>query len=684
MGLCFSRKESPSPPPDPIPKCIPNEKNVEEKKEKQGAAAAQPVAEVATEKKQDVGITQTPKKTPAAEEKDKIKKAETPTKKSRKRGESSGSGGDRSPLGAVRTSSCTKEEVDAILIQCGRLSRSSSGKASTESGGGHRKYSGSKRSYDFDNEKKGEEEEEEEEEEWEKPISRPSPRRRTPGRERSGSRERSSGGGRRVSRSPGRRSEGPTSSSSAGDNSKKPAKMVSVPAREKGGGLVTEAGGVGARRVSSAAASKRAGEARGLRSASPRSRSPANTTRTATENAVHHNPQPSQPQSLSRNSSRKAERSPYRRNPMAELDENSLRGNQNGSNNCKAQKIKEGEEGLRKPSQSQTQKASENIANLRKSEQRNGGAVEVKGTNVITNFVREQPMNRRAKEQQMEPEIGEGALQVKGASKDGEAHLTSNGVESSLNPRTITRTRSSRRSSRDFDHALDLNPDNHLIPTSYTSLLLEDIHNYHQKNTAFSLPACVSKACSILEAVADLKSSCSENKSSDADRSNNDDGSLDGRFGRRGLVPKGPFVESEIVVKDDLMEPSLHKYVSVRDLGGGEMEPQESAGSNSFIGQPWSSPWEPNSGDSTDRYWTSQSINGDEVEQQQQQQQSTREVARNSEARGRRLRDGSTTNSLPTTMSSGSKKRELDHHRALHRGGSGFGGGSGKAAAASS
>ncbi|EHA8591881.1 putative serine/arginine repetitive matrix protein 1 [Cocos nucifera] len=281
-------------------------------------------------------------------------------------------------------------------------------------------------------------------------------------------------------------------------------------------------------------------------------------------------------------------------------------------------------------------------------------------------------MNCRVKEQQMEHEIREGALQVKRASKDGETHLTSNVVES-LNPRTITRTKSSRRSSRDFDNALD---DNHLNPTSYTSLLLEDIHNYHQKNTAFSLPACVSKACSILEAVADLNSSCSENKSSEADRSNNDNGSLNGRFGRRGLVPKGPFVESEIMVKDDLMEPSLHKYVSVRDLGG-EIEPQESAGSNSFIGQPWSSSWEPNSVDSTDRYWTSQSINGNEVERQQQQ--SMPEVACNSGARGRRLRSGSCTNSLPTTVSSGSKKIELDHHRPLHRGGSGLGGGSGKA-----
>ncbi|CAN1846079.1 Uncharacterized protein At1g65710 [Linum perenne] len=41
---------------------------------------------------------------------------------------------------AVRTSSCTKEEVEAILIQCGRLSRNNSfgtpGKAAVASGSG--------------------------------------------------------------------------------------------------------------------------------------------------------------------------------------------------------------------------------------------------------------------------------------------------------------------------------------------------------------------------------------------------------------------------------------------------------------------------------------------------------------------------------------------------------------------
>ena len=70
------------------------------------------------------------------------------------------------PSAPVRTSSCTKEEVDAILIQCGRLSRSSSGarraassgEVGDDGGDGHRRrHSGSKRSYDFDQEARDEE-----------------------------------------------------------------------------------------------------------------------------------------------------------------------------------------------------------------------------------------------------------------------------------------------------------------------------------------------------------------------------------------------------------------------------------------------------------------------------------------------------------------------------------------------
>ncbi|KAM0950151.1 hypothetical protein DsansV1_C04g0038401 [Dioscorea sansibarensis] len=569
MGCCFSKRSSPSPPlpaPNPISIDVSHVKNVVEKekekeKEKEVVVVAQ--RQQGCEEKEQV-VT--------AVEKNKAEPVVVVVEEQR-------------PL-PVRTSSCTKEEVDAILIQCGRLSRSSSGKTSNEVGGGGRKYSGSKRSYDFDEERRkggggGEEEEEE------KPVSRPSPRRRTPGRERSGSRERD----RRVSRSPGRRSECPASGSSGGfngDRVKQPGKMVSVPPLEKGNVVVAN-----------------------KRSASPGSRClMGNNGRTSNENAHS-----SQPQSLSRSSSKKAEQSPYRRNPMSEIDDNCLRNDQPGFRN-KAMKLREGEEIVRKPIQAQTQ--------------RNGGEV----SNGIKDCVRDQLMSCRGKEQQQE-QRKEG-IDEKGASKSI--------IEI---PGTITRTRSSRRSSRDLDHN----------PMSYASLLLEDIQNYHQQNnnTAFSLPACVTKACTILEAVADLNSSFSDNKSYiDGDQqSNNDNGS-----GKRGLLAREPFLESEIQVKDDLMEPSLHKYVTVREFGV-EMEPQESAGSNSFIGQTWASPLEPNSVDSKEQSWsTSRSTNYKEEfssvsYNNNNNSQSGKQQKTVSDARERRSRGGS------SNLSHASRKREL-------------------------
>lgn len=170
-------------------------------------------------------------------------------------------------------------------------------------------------------------------------------------------------------------------------------------------------------------------------------------------------------------------------------------------------------------------------------------------------------------------------------------------------PPAVTRSRSSRLS-RD----LDINPETLTNPnSSYTALLLEDIHNFHQNNAppppppaAFSLPPCVSKACSILEAVADLNSSTASNLST-TDQIN--------KVVRK--AKQEPILESEITGSDDLMQPSFHKYVTVRrgtTSGGDEdLEEQESSGSNSFVGsqQQWacSSTWEPNSAESTDR-WT--------------------------------------------------------------------------------
>lgn len=222
--------------------------------------------------------------------------------------------------------------------------------------------------------------------------------------------------------------------------------------------------------------------------------------------------------------------------------------------------------------------------------------------------------------------VAEGGPQPK--TNNIETTIVVSGVES-MKPPGLTRTRSSRRS-RD----LDLNPESLLNPTplSYTSLLLEDIQNFHQKNTntntntqtvtttvtpSFSLPACVSKAQSILEAVADLNSCTSSNPSyafSDdrrifTDTSYHNSMEEKNPVGKNRLEGKDPFVvESEIEVSNDIVEPSLHKYVTVKrgTIGGGEMEEQESSGSNSFVGGSQLHSWERNSADSTD-CWTSRS-----------------------------------------------------------------------------
>lgn len=236
----------------------------------------------------------------------------------------------------VRTSSCTKEEVDAILIQCGRLSRNSSGKAASSSPAAGRRYrSGSKRSFDLDHchndtisteedQKKTNASDELCEDDAEKrhrqsprPLSQDSSsssrrRRRTPSREREQQHQRSSSRERRVSRSPGRRSSETTAPSNA--STSRPGKMVSVPATVSSL-MVVDKG------ESAAAATgngiKRITVRRNVGAASPRSQSPAR----ANGNASNAQQQPS----LSRNPSRKAaEQSPYRRNPLSEVDPNSL------------------------------------------------------------------------------------------------------------------------------------------------------------------------------------------------------------------------------------------------------------------------------------------------------------------------------------------------------------------------
>ncbi|KAJ6374952.1 hypothetical protein OIU77_000012 [Salix suchowensis] len=567
----------------------------------------------------------------------------------------------------VRTSSCTKEEVDAILIQCGRLSRSNSSGAGKPLSSG-RKYSGSKRSYDFDNNnnehdqdvkpatsadydsiRKGNDEEEEGEVTTERrqhrhrqrhrQSSRPSAspsaqgRRRTPSRERdqiqrSGSRERASGGnsGRRVSRSPGRRSEiaqntgitpgNPNATIPANNTGgNRPGKMVSVPATvsslvmDKSNNIGVEPQATaGTKRISVKRNFGEASVAGSRTAASPRSQSPARANaKTSNEN----NQQPC----LSRSNSRKADQSPYRRNPLSEIDPNSLQHSQPSGN--KATCTSNNRSQIRNKDIEGQTVAKETFNPLNQTPMKKQNSEKNNRVNAQVANYRCSNMasleNKLSKEQQMEEAKGHPPVTTNMVDLGGE----------SLKPQALTRSRSARRS-RD----LDLNPETLLNPSpSYTALLLEDIQNFHQKNTppSFSLPACVTKACSILEAVADLNSTTSSNLSCafSNDRISPPAVAAVNLVGKKKLPEaKDPFVESEVLVSDDLMEPSFHKYVTVRRGGdilcGEDMDGQESSGSNSFVGGSQqhlglstTSSWEPNSADSTDR-WSTRSNTRDE------------------------------------------------------------------------
>ncbi|GJM85636.1 hypothetical protein PR202_ga02107 [Eleusine coracana subsp. coracana] len=138
----------------------------------------------------------------------------------------------------------------------------------------------------------------------------------------------------------------------------------------------------------------------------------------------------------------------------------------------------------------------------------------------------------------------------------------------------------SRRASRDLDQGSS---------NSYASQILEDIQNYHNEQhqasatPSFSLPACVAKACSILDAVADLNSSST---SSSSLANNNNDYSAD---------DKGS-VNDDYSAAD---KGSARRQVAA--LTAAEAEPQESAGSNSVSAIPCTPSWEPASVESSDR-----------------------------------------------------------------------------------
>ncbi|KAK7305591.1 hypothetical protein VNO77_43497 [Canavalia gladiata] len=510
----------------------------------------------------------------------------------------------------VRTSSCTKEEVDAILIHCGRLSRNSSGKAAAAAACGERgrRYSGSKRSFDFDhcdNDTVSTDEDQtkanynnidlcegERHQHPRSPSQERRRRRRTPSRERE-QQQRSSSRERRVSRSPGRRSSENTAPANARNNSNinsRPGKMVSVPATVSS--LVMDknnnGGGSGGESAAATTTIKRITVRRNVGAASPRSQSPARANGNAANANKGFSENQQQP-SLSRNSSRKAEQSPYKRNPLSEIEPNSLAFSYSTANNNSSRV-------QNRPTKEFEAEANQKIT-----------AVD-KGVNV----------NCKTKMGQKED------VKVQSSMNDNIVVKTvvPPGVDN-LKPHTLTRSRSSRRSrDLDFNPEALLNP-----PQSYTSLLLEDIQNFHQKNTpSVALPACVTKACSILEAVADLNSNTSLKFCGEEDR-RSPSAFQPGRneynvplstnnYGKREPDTDEPLVESMLVFNDDddVMEPSLHKYVTVHrggSLGGGvDMEDQESSGSNSITvssgQQHWgiSSSWEPSSVDSKD-CWTS-------------------------------------------------------------------------------
>uniref|UniRef100_A0ACD5Z546 Uncharacterized protein n=1 Tax=Avena sativa TaxID=4498 RepID=A0ACD5Z546_AVESA len=541
MGLCFSKKQQgTAPPPAPAPQPI---AVAGAKPKKPSKIAAATVTDEKAKK-----ATQ-PKRASNAEESAAAGKKAAPIVVVKAKAAAAGGGEEKKMEEArpavvvvakgpapVRTSSCTKEEVDAILVQCGRLSRSSSGTgmaASSETGGGgHRRHSGSKRSCDLDRERSAGGDGADEEGDWERlPVSRPSPHRGSPQRKRSGSRERTSGGSRRSSRSPGRRGEGAPSASSGGAR-QQPGKMVSVPAREKG---------------PAAAAGKRC--------ASPRASSPARVAAAGNENAGGGQKTAAQTPALSRSSSRKAEQSPQRRSPMAEIDENSLRNN--SSTNAKPNK-KPTETAVATATRKATERAKEQSSQKEKTAEAMVSASEARAP----------------------------------SSKTTTGTRTVSVVGENTNPRSGCR---SRRASRDFDQ----NPNQYL---------LEDIQNYHSAAAtpgtppSFTLPACVSKAQSIMDAVADLNSSSSGSRACEPGRSADDKGSVNAAA-----------ISGDV----DLAEPSVHRYVSVRDIRGrGETELQESAGSNTLSGNVWTPSCE-----STDRTWSTSrsSNNGDEIVEQPRQ-----------------------------------------------------------------
>ncbi|KAJ6752571.1 hypothetical protein OIU85_002936 [Salix viminalis] len=382
----------------------------------------------------------------------------------------------------------------------------------------------------------------------------------------------------------------------------RPGKMVSVPATVSS--LVVDKSNNGVEpqattQIKRISVKRNVGEAAltGTRTASsPRSKSPARTNaKTSNEN----NQQPS----LSRNNSRKADQTPYRRNPLSEIDPNSLKYSQPPGNKATCTSYNRAQ--IRNNDIDGQVATPMKKQNSKKNNRVDAQVTNCRGSNIVS------LENKISKESQMEEAKGQPTVTTT---------ILDLGVES-FKPQTSTRSRSARRS-RD----LDLNPETLLNPMpSYTALLLEDIQNFYQQNNpSFSLPACVTKAYSILEAVADLNSTTSSNLSCAFSDDRRSPPTMDASnlAGKKIPETKNPFVESEVLASYDLIEPRFYNYVTLRRGGTlcrEDMDGQESSGSNSFVGGSQqhlgfsTSSWEPSSEDSTDR-WTSRSNKRDKDE----------------------------------------------------------------------
>ncbi|KAH9289009.1 hypothetical protein KI387_033126, partial [Taxus chinensis] len=351
----------------------------------------------------------------------------------------------------VRSSSA-KEDVDAILIQCGRLSRSSSGKASNENNSVARQYSGSKRQASDEVE--------------EKPRARPS-HRRSSSRDltaRSVSLDGSSKrvAGRRISPSPGRRPE--PSPGRRLENSTERSRVRNA-----------ASGGVSKRPAKRGSNSGEVGNS-SVPATTSRSRSPAPRV----DGGL------GLPQSLSRSSSRKAEQSPFRRNPEEPV-----------KNDEEADKIISSSTATQILNESQPVKKEKRVA--------------LKEINGNSNSIRDQLLSCRAaptlKASQQTKSFDEEAPTTKSSTRkrNGEVDVLDVFVDDQTIGMVnvdevlaqISRSRSARRSRDQF--LLD------------GQALFEASGETELKG--FPLPASVSKAHSILEAVADLNSSVNSNSS---------------------------------------------------------------------------------------------------------------------------------------------------------------------------